>query len=148
MKKKTKRNLIIGGSIASILLGFIGWRMYRSRDYSIRMTLDNGKNPTIKVPSGEKISYAYTVKGYNIDGEQRKNVNFVAVESIENPNTRCGNVINVPDGKNPNIVNSSNKFTVNKGETINLEYSAEQPFVKRLKTGAKYVMCDIEVKGI
>lgn len=148
MKKKTKRNLIIGGSIASILLGFLGWRIYRSRDYSIRMTLDNGKNPTIKVPSGEKISYAYTVKGYNIDGEQRKNVNFVTVESIENPNTRCGNVINVPDGKNPNIVNSGNKFTVNKGETINLEYSAEQPFVKRLKTGAKYVTCDIEVKGI
>lgn len=100
MKKETKRNLIIGGrSIASILLGFLGWRIYRSRDYSIRMILDNGKNPTIKVPSGEKISYAYTVKGYNIDGEQRKNVNFVAVESIENPNTRCGNVINVPDGK-------------------------------------------------
>lgn len=150
MKKKTKRNLIIGGSIASILLGFIGWRMYRSRDYSIRMTLSGGKNPTLKVPSGEKIAYTYSIKGYNINGEQQKNVNFVAVENVENPltNTRYSNVINVPDGKNPNIANLSNKFTVNKGETINLRYSAEQPFGKRLKTGAKYVMCDVEVKGI
>ena len=150
MKKKTKRNLIIGGSIASILLGFLGWRMYQSRDYSIKMTLDNGKNPILKVPSGEKTSYAYTVKGYNIDGKQRKNVNFVAVESVENPskNIRYGNVTNVPDGKNPNIVNSSDKFTVNKGETINLKYSAEQSLGKRLRTGAKYITCDIEVKGI
>lgn len=154
MKKKTKRNLIIGGSIAGILLGVLGWRMYRSRDYSIRMDLGNGKNPKLEVPSGEKLSYTYTVKEFNINGEHQKNVNFVAVESIAKPGLdslikpKRVDSINVPDGKNPNIINPSNKFTVSKGETINLRYSAEQSLAERLKTGAKYVICDIEVKGI
>lgn len=150
MKKKTKRNLIIGGSIASILLGIIGWRMYRSRDYSIRMTLSDGKNPTLKVPSGKELMYD-SFKGKEI-GKKFKDVNFVVVG--ENPNKQqCNgpfkfNYIDVPKGNNPKILHDTATFMVDKGETVNLWYFAEQSFGKRLRTGAKYVMCDIEVKGI